>query len=927
MLKKENSIRVLFALFALALLAIATIITYRQSTSTTDENWFVGSTANVSIIKNIDILNGSKEFAAIQKGDLLVGLNSITVPTLEQAENLIRDSKKDTLSLKVLRPEMNKVFKVTVKKNALPDSFLMALPDFVFVTSVLPGGASDRAGMKPGDLITKIRGQTFKDSQDADRILRSNKAGTTVEYEIIRGTETKILYVTLSIFGIFFANLIAILVGLFFFGTALLMVMQSPHQKALRILSAAMLICGLLIIIFFMQREPQFDIFSIMRINVNIIAPVFALMFWFHSFFYFPQKLEIGNIKNKVLAFLYILAVLNIINVIAWDIFKYNINILSILQQFYFLSFVIIAIYLRIKYRSKFTKEYRALYKPIKYFGIGTLVLEALLIFTITRGVVTQQVLGYATLPLILIPFGYLYAIGRYNLFDMNIRLKRNIQYTIVSIGWNAFIILGTLFLLIRLAYFDLPTPNITFSSSSIEILDKEISLKETIVINRIIFILLTSVIVYISWRVMRIGQYFINRKFYQSKLDYRRSTTLLNDVIYKNPDIRDLIKTISAELIDLISLKSIGIIVFEEKDAHPFHHVINVESEKWQECIDTCSSQLINGMQEYSDPLILGSSSEALFTKIKENGFEILVPVRSSKNRLIGLILLGQKQSESPFHNDDLDFIAAASRQVSFAIENSFLYTEIAVQERLKMELDIARNIQMSSLPQSLPDIGGLDVAGISIPALEVGGDYFDYLNGKEDALTVIIGDVSGKGTSSALYMSKIQGIMRSLHSFDLSPSDLFIRANQILRKDVNRKYFITAIAGSFDIKNKSLQLARAGHLPLYFYQKSQNAVHKLTPSGIGFGLTDTQVFAREIQLLNVNYESGDIFVFATDGVTEAFDSKGNEYGENQLSECLLKNSAKSATEICKILIENVMEFSNNQQNDDITVVIVKIS
>ena len=174
---------------------------------------------------------------------------------------------------------------------------------------------------------------------------------------------------------------------------------------------------------------------------------------------------------------------------------------------------------------------------------------------------------------------------------------------------------------------------------------------------------------------------------------------------------------------------------------------------------------------------------------------------------------------------------------------------------------------------------------------------------------------------------MSKIQGILRSLYSFNLSPSELFIKANHILKKDIKKQYFIMAIAGLFDIKQKNLSIARAGHLPLFHYKSNEKIVDQLIPSGIGFGLGSSEIFTKNIEQLNIPYCPGDIFVFATDGLTEAFDDNGNEFGEEQLTQCLIKNVDSSAGIICQSLIENVKTFAGNtSQHDDMTVVVVKI-
>ena len=151
-----------------------------------------------------------------------------------------------------------------------------------------------------------------------------------------------------------------------------------------------------------------------------------------------------------------------------------------------------------------------------------------------------------------------------------------------------------------------------------------------------------------------------------------------------------------------------------------------------------------------------------------------------------------------------------------------------------------------------------GLDVAGVSIPAFEVGGDYFDYLNGLPDRLTVMVGDVSGKGTSAALYMSKLQGILRSLHGFDLSPRELFVRTNQLLCHDLE-----TAI-----VRDRDRRLLRhgacgtwcwraPGHLPLYHYRADRREVVSALPRGLGFGLSTRPIFADQLEEQTIAYRA----------------------------------------------------------------------
>lgn len=297
------------------------------------------------------------------------------------------------------------------------------------------------------------------------------------------------------------------------------------------------------------------------------------------------------------------------------------------------------------------------------------------------------------------------------------------------------------------------------------------------------------------------------------------------------------------------------------------------------------------------------------------------------SKEKLVGVLLIGEKRSESPFHQDDLEFLTSIAKQSSVAIENAFLYEELAEQERLKHELQIARQIQLASLPQSTPIMDGLEIDGISVPALEVGGDYFDYLNGQPNEITVIVGDVSGKGTSAALYMSKVQGILRSLHGFNLSPRDLFIHANNLLCKDLEKKSFVTAIGGFFNSKSHSMSLARAGHLPLYYYDARSDKVKMVTPKGLGLGLKNSKVFSSQIEELKIEFRSGDVFLFITDGITEAQNETGEEFGEERVTLILKNNHLLRSDEIRNVYFDALKRFtSDSYQHDDQTLVVVKV-
>jgi serine phosphatase RsbU (regulator of sigma subunit) len=173
---------------------------------------------------------------------------------------------------------------------------------------------------------------------------------------------------------------------------------------------------------------------------------------------------------------------------------------------------------------------------------------------------------------------------------------------------------------------------------------------------------------------------------------------------------------------------------------------------------------------------------------------------------------------------------------------------------------------------------------------------------------------------------MSKVQGILRSLNAFDLSPKELFVRTNKLLCHDLEKSSFVTAITGAFEPQARKLVLARAGHLPLYHYVAQTQKVEVVTPKGLGLGLESTDLFASELEERVMFYQPNDVFVFASDGVTEAEDESGGQLGEEGLVRVIAQHAGEDANSILNQIMEAVKDFCHGgEQHDDQTVVIVK--
>ena len=251
-----------------------------------------------------------------------------------------------------------------------------------------------------------------------------------------------------------------------------------------------------------------------------------------------------------------------------------------------------------------------------------------------------------------------------------------------------------------------------------------------------------------------------------------------------------------------------------------------------------------------------------------------------------------------------------------------------ISERQRLQQELEIARNVQMSFLPKCDPEIPQFDICSRCAPALEVGGDYYDYIElegGKKFA--VAVGDVSGKGTQAAFFMTLTKGFLRALAHISESPAKVLTRVNHLFYENVDRGIFISMIYGVFDLKKRTLTVARAGHNHVIMRKSKAGTVKLVNPSGLALGLDAGKKFVQSIEEVNVRYQPGDLFIFYTDGFTEAMNTEKEEFGEKRLTNAIERLANLSATEIVDGIFNEMHSFvGKNQQHDDMSIVVVKI-
>jgi sigma-B regulation protein RsbU (phosphoserine phosphatase) len=276
----------------------------------------------------------------------------------------------------------------------------------------------------------------------------------------------------------------------------------------------------------------------------------------------------------------------------------------------------------------------------------------------------------------------------------------------------------------------------------------------------------------------------------------------------------------------------------------------------------------------------------------------------------------------------DQLGDLAESFNQMTGSIED--LLRQAEEKKRLEEELRIARVIQMSLLPQGQIAMPGVSVSALCVPAREVGGDYYDFFPLGDDRFGLLIADVSGKGTSAALYMAELKGLMLSLSQTCPSPRQLMLTANQIISDHLDSRSFITMAYAVVDLAARTMVYARAGHTPL-IYRSSRGdgepSVEVLTPDGLvlGLRLDGGQTFARLLTEITIPLHRGDTLLLFTDGISEAMDAESELFGDARLARLVGEHGHLPTDELRERILREIDAFvAGAPQHDDMTMILI---
>src|SRR3989454_8294998 len=297
----------------------------------------------------------------------------------------------------------------------------------------------------------------------------------------------------------------------------------------------------------------------------------------------------------------------------------------------------------------------------------------------------------------------------------------------------------------------------------------------------------------------------------------------------------------------------------------------------------------------------------------------EMVAPIISNEE-VIGVFDLESDELDA-YSEDDLEVLMLLASQVAIIIDKVMLHEQLIEKQRLETQLEVARQVQLELLPPRDPQLEGFDISAYNFPTEEVSGDYYDWVRVYDDQIGVVIADVAGKGVPAALLMAFLRASLRAASHIGYAPHISMSKVNHLLWESIERNQFVTAFYGLLDASNRTLAYTNAGHNPPLLMDAEGNA-RFIDRGGVPLGMfRDTRYYEYYLTL-----QPGEIFVLYTDGVTEATNTAGEEYGRDRLIDAVRRSRELSARKMIDFLHRDLMQWTDGKgATDDVTFFIVK--
>jgi serine phosphatase RsbU (regulator of sigma subunit) len=777
----------------------------------------------------------------------------------------------------------------------------------IVIRNILTGGVSDRAGLKDGDILVAFNDITLYSTAQAQLILNQHEPGDSIVYKVIR--EGRALNLPIYIVKTYNPLSIAInILGFSFLIIGFIVGLSRPQER----IPALFFITSMSGSLMFMSGANGTVTDNVLNnlfyfIN-NVIGFTFFAPTFFHFFSSFPYETFKPGLKKILLIIVYG----------SFIIFTFIIILFAILNAGFpnggnILLFIMMGLSLTFFFRSYFSIKDMHERRPLRSVLIGVATgMSGFIYLLIINLIYPIAVINHPELliPVISIAFislSFGYSIIRHRLMDIQIIIKKSLVYAATTTS------LGIIYIL-ALFFFGLVMSRWTGID------------KENPVFQFALLLALALIFIPVKNRI----QDFVDRRFYRERYNYQKALRTFSQELPYLTQLDKILENVLGTITRAMHIDKMAIALYNSNETMPARFI------QTQPMNMICN--ILNqphGLVDY----LTGIKNPVFLYPVNLKEMDIPEPEKQTiihcnivlalpvinQGRLTGVFFIGPKISEKPFSDDDIDLLVTLANQTGLAIENARLLKEEIEKIKMTNELNLAKKIQESLLPQESPFIPGLDVAGISIPALSVGGDYFDYIKLDPQRLLVCIGDVSGKGISAALYISKIQGMIQIASQLYSSPKNILTEINSWMYRSMDRQSFVTIVLGLIDLKNNTITICRAGHNPVVDIQSGR--LNLIQCKGIGIGLTESEFFTQHLEEYTKSLDKGHRLVFYTDGVTEAMNEKYEEYGEERFYR-IIQNSSGGSRQLIDELISDLKQFCGSAEpHDDITMVVAGLT
>ncbi|MDA3861443.1 MAG: SpoIIE family protein phosphatase [Melioribacteraceae bacterium] len=793
-----------------------------------------------------------------------------------------------------------------------------------FFNDVKLDGVTWKAGIRDGDQLLQINNKPILRLNEATSILNSMAEGDSALYAVSRNDEifeTKVEVKKLIQFGGFaFA-----LLGFIWLLVGFIVIKSKENGETqitfFRIGIALVLSASFNLLIFDSINNPLFKNTILIQIVDHLWTfGVIFLPFLIIKFFWiFPNQIQFFN-KPWINKAVYVLPALIFSSLVVVkylfvysgeiNFYRFYAGLGSATLMAIFISGIIGLVSLFINYLKIENKIDR---KPIFLIlisytlGISAVIYSIVLSFSGSAAMRYNQPEFFTPIILIaLLPVAFGYSIFKYSLLDVSDFVKTTVMYGFATIS-----IAATYFFVIYLLG---------------QSLSSAIGTEYQTLIAAIIFV--AFAIVFQSTKDK--FQNLIIKKFYPEQFASQQVLLKFSNDVVTIFGLENILRSTTNTFIDSLKLAVFGIALKnEDSQNYELKEGVGINSETF--VLKSNEEDLLKFLAEKKEAkqdqviedsefkIVCPESAEVLV----EHGIYTVIPL-IIKNKIIGLLLFGLKYSGSRFAGKDIELLTAAANQTAVAVENARLYESEREKLVIDRDLENARRIQNSLLPESIPKVNGLDISGVMIPAMQVGGDYFDVIKVSDSKVFVIVGDVSGKGLAASFYMSKLQTMVKLYCTEKNTPFNILSEINSRIFLEMEKSWFITATIALFDTEKNNVKICRAGHTPTVLIK--DNNLQEIIPSGIGIGLEEGKIFNKNLEEFEIELTNNSFFTFYSDGVTEAMNSEKEMFGDAKLNEFLVSKSELKTSVIKDGLTKSLnLHRKIFPQNDDITFVLVK--